>query len=219
MIKPPHSRGCVCLWSTPFTVAMGEVTTTPTARGIFAQPGSVLPVKHLRLDFGATGDMRDSRGNVWLRSGAGQGHPLLLGYDMNTEMYKGGGPLQRSAFYTEVANTDDSFLFASALMGVKSCTFPLTEKGQGHARYRIRLAFCAPPGDKQEQRIFSIRLNRKEVLKDFDIFREARAVDHAVWKEFDVEAAEHLLLEFVAATDNPQRHEMPLVNAVEVLRQ
>jgi hypothetical protein len=156
---------------------------------------------------------------LWLRSGAGQGHPLLLGYNMKTEMYEGGSPHQRSAFYTKIDNTDDDFLFASALVGVKSMNFPLTEAGQGTAKYRVRLAFCAPPGDKEGQRVFTVRLAGNDVLKDFDIVREAGGVDRAVWKEFDIDAGESIQLDFVAKGDKPSREAMPLLNGIEVLRQ
>ena len=58
MIKPPSAIGCKCEVSMPFTFALAQVPTPLTLPQVFAQPGPVLPVKHLYIDFAATGDRR-----------------------------------------------------------------------------------------------------------------------------------------------------------------
>jgi hypothetical protein len=96
---------------------------------------------------------------------------------------------------------------------------PLTTPIEGSGKFLVRLAFAAPPGDKAGQRVFDIRLNGKTVEKNFDIFAAAGAADRAVWKEYPIEVADNLIVDFVARGETPSREALPLLNGLEVLRQ
>ncbi|MCE9546372.1 MAG: PQQ-binding-like beta-propeller repeat protein [Planctomycetia bacterium] len=218
MIKPPQSLGCVCQWNMPFTIGMGQVSTQPTAAPVFAQPGPTLPVKHLHLDFGSTGDRRDSAGNLWIRPDGPAGALLLLGYNVKPVLYTGGEPVQRSAVYTKVQGAEPPFVFATCLLGLKQCTMPINTPQAAAATYKVRLGFSALPGDKPGQRVFSVKLNGQTVLENFDIVVAAGGADRALWKEFTVQVKDNLSLELVASGDTPTREQMPLLNAAEVLR-
>jgi outer membrane protein assembly factor BamB len=223
MIKPPHAIGCRCEVSLPYTIAMAEVPQQPAVPQVFAQPGEQLPVLHLRVDVGATGDRRDADGNLWLQP-RGAGHYLLLGCGVTIERLQSkdaarrGGPVRRSAVYTPIENTDAPFLFASAERGLTACAVPLTKPEGAAAKYRVRLGFAALPADRPGRRLFHVKLNGKPVLRDFDIVKEAGKPDRAIWKEFTIQAAGELKIEFVAAAKEPAHDQMPLLNAVEVLR-
>jgi hypothetical protein len=218
MIKPPMAISCHCTWSLPFTIAMGQVPTQPTVGQWFAQPGPSLPVKHLYLDLGGTGDRRSAKGDMWLKPNRVQNHYLLLGHDIKLTMYEGGGNVQRTSQYTPIENTDVPFVFATAVRGLKQCVVQLTKPGAPKQAYTVRLGFAALPGDKPGQRVFDVKINGKTVLTSFDIMKEARRADRAVWKEFNVTLGQSLTVEMVPKSDKLSVDGLPLINGLQVLR-
>jgi outer membrane protein assembly factor BamB len=219
MIKPPHAISCKCEVSMPFTFAMAQVPTPLALPQVFAQPGPTLPVKHLYLDFGATGDRRDAESRLWLApkraKSAGQ---LLLSYEVNPVFSEGGGPSRRTAVYTPIENAKVSFVFASAARGLKSCVIPIAEDDTGGGMFNVRLGFSAPPGDVIGRRVFDVKLNGKTVLKNFDIINETGKADRAVWKQFTLSIKKNLTLDLIGKSENPAANQMPLINGLQVLR-
>ncbi len=217
MIKPPHAIGCKCEVSMPFTVALAQVPQQPAVPQTFAQPGTELPVRHLHLDLGGTGERRDHEGNLWVIPRPGE-HLLLLQFNATPTFEEQGGPVRRSGNYTPIANTKRPFLFASALRGMKDCLIPVTTPEAGPFRYRVRLGFSALPGDQPGQRVFDVLLNGKPVLRDFDIMKESGQSDYAVWKEFEIEIAKDLTIALTSKTGTGSVDRMPLISAAQVLR-
>jgi len=82
-------------------------------------------------------------------------------------------------------------------------------------RYTIILHFAETWDgiDKQGPRVFDVKIEGKEVLKDFDILKEAGAMHTALVKEFQhVEVDDGKLeIRFIP------RHENPLVNGLEIV--
>ncbi len=219
MIKPPMAVYCKCSWSLPFTVALGQVPTQPTVGQLYAQPGPVLPVKHLYVDFGATGDRRDVQGDLWLKPQRPEGHKLLLGFGLTVEMYPGGEDVRRNSLYTPIENTEVPFVFATAARGLKRCIIPVTTSADGVGVFKVKLGFAALPGDKPGRRVFDVKLNGKTVLKDFDVVKEAGRPDVAVWKDFVLDLDGDLVLDLVARSDKPTAEQMPLINGLVIRRQ
>ncbi|MFP6872631.1 MAG: PQQ-binding-like beta-propeller repeat protein [Verrucomicrobiales bacterium] len=216
MIKPPNAVSCKCTWSLPFTIALGQVSAPPPGPQDYAQPGPIVPVKHLYVDVGANGSRRDERGNLWIPPTPGKHHLLLrLGDTMAT--YEGGSAVVRSSLHTPVENTTEPFVFASAFRGLKHWSLPINIEGQT-GNYTVRLGFAALPGDQPGQRVFDVKLNGKMVLKKFDIMKEAGKADRAVWKEFKMSIGENLTVELVASSDKPDKAHMPLLNGIQVLK-
>jgi outer membrane protein assembly factor BamB len=219
MIKPPHAIGCKCDVSMPFTFALAPVPTPLALPQVFAQPGSPLPVKHLYLDFGATGDRRDNEGRLWLAPTRGKdAGKLLLSYQVEIKSIDGAGHCRRSAVYTPIENTDTDFVFASAARGLDTATIPIAEEDKGGGTFNVRLGFSALPGDQPGQRVFDVKLNGKTVLKDFDIIKESGKADRALWKEFTMPLKKELTLNMVAKTGSSDLKQMPLINALQILR-
>ena len=219
MLKPPMAVYCSCSWSLPFTVAMGQVEAPPATPFLFAQPGPVLPVKHLYLNFGGAGDRRDRDGNLWLTTQRPHRHKLLIELQTKLVKYAGGEFVGRRSRNPPVKNTGVPFVFDTAVRGLKRCTVPVTTLADGKGRYRVRLGFSAPPGDKPGQRVFDVRANGKTVLAGFDIVKEAGAPDRAIWNEFVLDLETDLALDLVAKTDRPTASQMPLINALVILRE
>ncbi|MFP6611543.1 MAG: PQQ-binding-like beta-propeller repeat protein, partial [Pirellulales bacterium] len=218
MLKPPMAVYCSCSWSLPFTVAMGQVPTPPATPFLFAQPGPVLPVKHLYLDIGGTGDRRDRDGNLWLTTERPHRHQLLLELQAVVVKYPGGEAVGRHSQYQAEKNTNAQFVFASAIRGLRQCTVPVTTPADGRGRYRVRLGFAAPAGDRPGQRVFDVRLNSKTVLTDFDIVQEAGAAERGIWKEFVLDIDSNLIIDLIAETESPTVRQMPIINAIEIIR-
>ena len=219
MIKPPHAIGCKCDVSMPFTFALAPVPTPLALPQVFAQPGSPLPVKHLYLDFGATGDRRDSEGRLWLAPTRGKdAGKLLLSYQVEIKSIDGAGHCRRSSVYTPIENTDADFVFASAARGLETATIPIAEDDNGGGTFNVRLGFSALPGDQPGQRVFDVKLNGKTVLKDFDIIKESGQADRALWKEFSMPLKKELTLSMVGKSGSSDVKQMPLINALQILR-
>jgi len=219
MIKPPNAVSCRCTWSLPFTIALGHVPMPPTNPQAYPQPGPHLPVKHIYLDMGASGDRRDRAGNLWIHNNHGEGHALLLPYPVVLEKYPGAEDVRRSALYTSIENADAPFVFASTIRGLKRCVLPVNAPDSGSAVYKVKLGFSALPGDKPGSRVFDVKLDGKVVLKDFDIIKETGKADRAVWREFTLSLGKDLTIELVANSDKPTVASMPLINGVVMLRQ
>jgi len=57
------------------------------------------------------------------------------------------------------------------------------------------------------------------VLKGLDVVKEAGTPDRAFWKEFKgIKATETLVIELTAAGETPTAEQMPILNAVKILR-
>jgi len=70
--------------------------------------------------------------------------------------------------------------------------------------FTVALTFAEPDGLAPGQRIFSVRLQGREVLADFDIAREAGGVNRSVVKEFrGVQVHDALEIEFAGSSENP----------------
>jgi len=225
LVKPPYALGCACPWSLPFTVALAPAEHEPEASFDMALVSAALPVKHVRLNFGAEGDRRDAEGNLWLQAGKRQ-HGLYqrveTNYTPTWTRYPGFNEfhafVRRSNVHTQIADTELDFVFASGERGIQRCVIPLTKPEDPKGAYTIRLGFCGLPGEKVGQRVFDIRVNGKTVEKKFDALKVAGGPDRAIWREFELTGQQEAVIEFVAATPNPTLDQVPIVSAIEVIR-
>ena len=225
MIKPPYALGCSCPWSLPFTVALAPAEYEPEASFEMSLIGEALPVKHVRLNFGAEGDRRDQQGNLWIRPGRpphGLYKHIEINYMPTWTRYDGVKDFQafvrRSNVHTEIADTDLDFVFASGERGIQRCVIPLTRPEDPKADYTIRLGFCGLPGEKVGQRVFDIRINGKNVEEKFDALKAAGRPDQAIWREFVVAGAQEAVIEFISADPTPSLDTLPILSAMEVMR-
>ena len=228
MIKPPFNLGCGCPWSLPYTMAMATMTAEPAIPFAFFQSGRSLPVKELRINFGASGDRADKDGKLWFDTRRFH-HPSGLQLELApiTTYYKIGGEgtagtsehSRRSASDVPAANTSSPFIFDAFALGLRRFVVPVTTPKDGKGTYVVRLGFSALPGDELGQRVFDVRLNGKTMLKDFDIVKEAGRAHSAVWKEFTIGLDGNLVIDLVAKSKQPTAAQVPLINGLEILRQ
>ncbi len=198
LLVPEASSGCQC----PFAIAT-TIVFKPTDKhkgwAVYSAPGPTTPVKRLAINLGAKGDRKDTAGNMWFGypRPADQPRPrmmawspekrwpsLLLKFKLETTFQPGGEFVGRNSFYTKTAQTDIPWLFACEAQGLTRCVVPLRKQADGTAMYHVRLAFVEPENKQPGERVFSVYLQGKEVLKDFDIVKEAGGSNRALVKEF-----------------------------------
>ncbi|MGQ9575937.1 MAG: outer membrane protein assembly factor BamB family protein [Thermoguttaceae bacterium] len=218
LVMPEASAGCMCAFPNMCTVVL-KPGRSNHGYAYFSAPGPLVPVQRLGINFGAPGDRKDSAGKLWLGYPRPKG-PLVLDLKLDVSLLPGGGYLQANSRYAQVAGTQEGWLFASAVAGLKQCVIPLLGKGDPPARYRVRLAFADPDNTQPGQRVFGIKLQDKPVLDSFDIVKEAGGPNRAVFKEFSgIEVKDDLTVQLVPKTPNPSPQQGPILQAIEITRQ
>jgi outer membrane protein assembly factor BamB len=217
---PEASSGCQCPFALQCTVVFHP---RPTNRmwNMFSAPGSPLPVKHLAVNFGAPGDRRGADGVLWLS------YPrpaiterLVLDLKVNAKFDAGGAFLAGNPDVVKVAGTADPWLYVSGARGLERCEIPLAEAGAAPARYTVRLFFAETDDAAPGRRVFNVKLQDRTVLADFDIARTAGGKARAVVKEFKgIGAGETLVLEMQPKSSATTAAAMPLLNAIEIVRE
>ena len=96
----------------------------------------------------------------------------------------------------EIAGTDIPWVFTSGYADDKPLAFRMLDEGQPPAKYTVTLYFAEPDEIEPGRRRFSVVIQGKTVLEDFDICREAGGPRRAVVKKFDgVEVSRDLEIE------------------------
>jgi len=107
------------------------------------------------------------------------------------------GPVERFRRHsTRIGGTGIAWVSASGVKGLTSLTLTLDKAAKEPQPYTVRLHFVEPDGLSPGQRLFDVSLQGQEILKDFDISREAGGPDRALVKEFTVAASADLKLKF-----------------------
>ena len=83
--------------------------------------------------------------------------------------------------------------------------------------YTVRLHFAELDPVAPGQRVFDVALQDKIVLQDFDVVKEAGAMNRAVVREFrDIPAHKALRLEMFSKTGIPSRRTAPIISGIEI---
>jgi len=218
LLFPEASTGCMCPFPNMCTVVF-KPGVKQKGWGYFSSPGPMTPVERLAINLGAAGDRRDAAGKLWL------GYPrpggsLVLPLKLDTAFVSGGSFVAHSAAYTPIAGTEEPWLFTSAARGLTRCAMPLLGAGDGLSVYRVRLAFADPDNDRPGARVFDVKLQGKTVFKGLDIAAAAGGRDKAVFREFGgIEVADKLVIELVSSSRKPAPGQVPILQAVEVIRE
>jgi outer membrane protein assembly factor BamB len=190
---PEYTRTCTCNYPNQTSLALVH---DPDAEmwtfNDFRWDGK--PVRRVGLNFGAPGDRRADEGTLWLdypsRGGPSPDLPVIVQpADAHYFCH------HSSRIQLGPGNTGLRWVAASGVVGVRRVSVMLAT---GHPRprsYLVRLHFAevehAQPGD----RVFSISLQGREVLRRLDVVEEAGAPWTAVVKEFrGIQVADTLTL-------------------------
>jgi len=220
VLMPEAASGCMCPFAVHTTIAFAPKKTGRTW-SMFSAPGPALPVRRLAVNFGAPGDRRASDGTLWLA------YPrpivterLVLDLKFDAKLADGGGWFCRDVDFARFAGTADPWLFACGARGLARCAIPLAEAGAPSARYTVRLLFAESENDKAGRRVFDVKLQGRDVLTNFDIFKESGGAARALVRELKgVEAADSLVLELLPRTRPAGEAAMPVVSGIEIVRE
>jgi len=241
VLVPEASVGCTCSYPLRGSFALVNKSDRVQPWTVFInhtemkQREQVLPspydkpVKHLAVNFGAPGDMKDENGTLWLaypnpKTVYSQNHFANYGikFDLNEVVLKDMGYFRRDFRGIKIEGTNEPWLFTSGCLGLLHCEIPVRDKDPNHepGLYTVRLGFRPDDHDKPGQRVCDIKLQGRIVSADFDISRISGGTDKAIVQEFqDVAVDADLLLEFVPKATTPGKTQAPLINFVEIIQQ
>ena len=217
-VVPEGRSGCTCdtpihasivlypdrtayAWGTGFTGGIAEVFP--------------LPVKRVAVNLGAPGYRTDAFRNLWVpypaRADAGPLGKWLPTYQHDQSMCYCDETLA-------IAGTDMPWVFTSGYENSKPLRFKLVDAGQPAATYTVKLYFAEPRDVKPGERVFSVRLQGKEVAASCDIVAEANGPRRALVKEFRGIAVKDFL-EIALTPLAASKVKQPLLCGFEAIRE
>jgi hypothetical protein len=202
---PDYTRTCICSYQNQASLALVPM---PEAEmwTFFGTSEIKGPIKRIGVNLGAPGDRRADDGTLWVE------HPSVGGKSPAAPVaIDGTGVEYFRRHSSRIGGSGIPWVSASGVKGIKSLTMMIDKDAKEEQPYTVRLHFVEPDGLKPEQRIFDVLLQGQEVLKDFDIAREAGGGDRALVKEFVAPVSKELKLKFVP------RKSAPLLCGIEVV--
>jgi outer membrane protein assembly factor BamB len=200
---PDYTRTCICAYQNQASVALVPM---PEAEmwTFFGSTELKGPVKRLGVNFYAPGDRRADDGTLWLEyPGVGGKSPMApVTLDGKIESFR--------VHSSRIGGAGIPWVSASGAKGITGLTVTLDKEAKEDQPCTLRLHFVEPDGAKPGERVFDVKLQGQEVLKDFDISKEAGGGDRALVKEFTTQAGKELKLKFVP------RKSVPVLCGIEV---
>jgi outer membrane protein assembly factor BamB len=177
LTAPDYTRTCVCSYQNQTSLALVPTRDNEmwTTYGTTEVKGTV---RRVGINLGAPGDRRDESGTLWLEypstGGKSPAVPVKVApagvewFRRHESSVEGGGL---------------KWVAASGVKGVEAVYVALSTT-RVKMTYTVRLHFLEPDRLPPGQRVFSVALQGKEVLKDFDIACVAGGPNRAVVREF-----------------------------------
>ncbi len=196
IVSVPRFTGCNCGYPIQASVALiHDDSVEQWSSGLSGPPKG--RVKRIGLNLGAPGDRRDPSGTLWLdypsRGGPSPDVPVKVSPD-GVEWF--------CRHSSRIKGPGLAWVAASGAKGIESISVTLAAGAKDQAAYTVRLHFAEPDDVQAGQRIFSVSIQGREVLKDFDVVKEAGAVNRAVVKEFrDITIGQELNITLAPSPD------------------
>lgn len=210
---PEASAGCVCQFSIASTITL-EPRDARRPWTIYSTIGANTPVQRMALNLAAPGDRKDSHDQLWItypRPKPYKATSLEVDINIKPEFFAGGGFENLGEKSTMIAGTQTPWLFTSYAKGLKKCTLPLLGEKDEPATYTVRLHFAVP--GKTGERKFDIKLQDNTVAEGNLVTPKATIQE---FKNITVE--NDLTIELVPTVEKPTPEQLPLLNAIEVIR-
>lgn len=218
VLMPEASSGCTCSFPLRTSVVLKpEKKENVEDWSLYISHGAMTPVKHLAINLGAPGDMKDNNGTIWF----GYPRPEMetgLKFDISEDILEGMGYYSYDSKGVKIDGTDYPWLFTNGCVGLQKCEIPLIDNlfGEEAGVYTIRLGFAAP----STHRVFDIKIQDNIVLEKLDVLKEAGDVNHAIIKEFKgIDVEDILSIELIPETFINEVSKAPVINFIEVIRE
>jgi hypothetical protein len=208
---PEASAGCVCQFSIASTITL-EPREARRPWTIYSTIGANTPVEHMALNLAAPGDRKDDRDQLWIsypRPKPYKATNLEVNIDIKPEFFPGGGFENLGEKSTKVEGAETPWLFTSYANGLKKCTLPLLGEKDEPGVYHIKLYFASPQGERK----FGVKLQGETVAKELTV------TDKVLVELYEnIAVDKDLTIELVPVQANPTSEQLPLLNAIELIR-
>ena len=209
---PDYTRTCTCSYPLQTSVGLvhmpgaGIETWTLNRLGTGSEA-----IRSLGINFGAQGNRRED-GVLWLEYpkvyGAGPDLPLKIESSSHSWFRN---------HATWIENNDEKYDWVASygVEGIKSMSVELVPEGSAVEKYyNVTLYFAEPEDISAGKRVFDVSLQRRKVLKNFDIVQEAGGSRRVLRKEFTgVKVNGTLRIDFSGSTMKP------VISGVEIVMQ
>ena len=172
------------------------------------------PIRTVGINFGAPGDRKADNGTLWLEYPSTGAPSPEVSIRVLPEDYTA-----YSHHVSRIGSEGLKWVVASGIKGVSTVTITLDESQSAQTRpYLVRLYFAEPNDLKPGQRQFNIVIQGQEVLKGFDVVKEAGGRNRSVVKEFSGISVGADLTVTLTPADNAQTN-MTLICGIEIVAQ
>ena len=215
---PDYTRTCQCQFKNQTSLALIHMPEADAWSFELNPPPTAGRIKRLGLNFGAPADRAGDDGTLWLDCPDVGGPsprvdvalaPSKEGFVRDWLGDWRGRPKKAAVFAGTAFRCHSSaiesgplkWVAGSGISGVTGVRVGLVGGGaKDTATYTVRLYFAEPKADaKAGDRVFSVSLQGREVLKDFDVVKAAGGPRRCVVREFKgVQAGDALELKFAA---------------------
>ena len=176
---PDYTRTCTCSYQNQSSLALIHMPEVQTWTFQDLDRGKE-PVRRVGINLGAPGDRMAPDGTLWLEYPyVGGPTPKLdiaadLGEDIDVDRMK----LAKFCFRrhpSRVGGSGMKWVAASGLEAAASLTLKLAGSKDAPRTYTVALHFAEPRAQRKGRRVFSVALQDKTVVEDFDVLAEAGA--------------------------------------------
>jgi outer membrane protein assembly factor BamB len=176
LCAPDYTRTCTCSYQNQTSLALVPMPEAEewTFYGSTEVKG---PVRHVGINLGAPGDRRAPDGTYWME------YPSVGGKSPNIPISLS-GEVTWYRRHTSRFTGPMSWVGASGAIGIRELVVTLDGQAREDRAYTVRLHFAEPDDVEPGERVFGVSLQGKEVLRDFDVVREAGGPRRTLIKEF-----------------------------------
>ena len=173
---PDYTRTCTCDYQNQTSLAMVPMPEAETWTFNEIKLGDA-PVLRVGINFGAPGDRRAADGTLWLDYPSVGGPSPDLKIRVEPEKVRW---FRHHAL--NFAGEGFNWVAASGVEGVEKVVIPLAKGAKADRLYTVRLTF-AEPNEAPGRVPFSVAIQGKDVLKDFDVAKAAGGPRRGIVKE------------------------------------
>jgi outer membrane protein assembly factor BamB len=224
---PDYTRTCTCSYQQQSSLAMIHMPELEYwTIDYFPPPSSPTPVNRVGINFGAPGNRTADGGTLWLES------PSIAGPSPDIPVRIAGQNVGYFRAHNTTVEGAMNWVTASGVSGLTGLKIrPFLQPDKAHQvvygfvnimgkspqwsdnvqgrfdrprPYTVRLYFSEPQGLQPGQRVFSVSMQGREVLRDFDIVKAAGGPNRSVAREFKgVSITDDLVLTFRPSLGQP----------------
>ena len=206
---PDYTRTCSCAYQNQTSLALIHMPETELWT-FNKTKDKQQTFQRFGLNFGAPGDRRGPNGTLWLDYPAVGGPSPKIDVTVTPEK-----PDWFRRHASELQGEALNWIAASGGKGIESVELKLDPQSPKNRSYTVRLHFSEPDNVKAGERVFSVVIQNRTVLKHFDIAKETGGSHRTVVKEFTgVSAGANLSLKLIAAETSQLK---PVLCGIEVV--